>query len=209
MGPTEWRDDDRDHDQDEALSALMDGELPAAQCEHLIGRLLADPGLRARWARYHALRATAHGYPPGILDGGFCERLRDTLAHEPALAAARKARPSAPRWLRPVAGLAIAAGVALVAFGGLLAWQQQTAGGPGNGIPVADLPTTFAPPIGGDAGPAGVRPATLAGAADPVERAALRRRLEVYLASHSGFAETADMPGVLPYSRFAGFNAGQ
>lgn len=206
MAPTEWRDDDQD--RGEALSALMDGELPTAQREHLIGRLLAEPGLRARWARYHALRAAAHGCPPGVLDGGFCERLRDTLTDEPAPAAARP-RPPGPRWLRPVAGLAIAASVALAAFGGLLAWQQEPAGGPRMSTPVVGLPATATPRIGGDAGPAGVRPATLARVADPAERAALRRRLEVYLASHSGYAEAADMPGMLPYSRFAGFNAGQ
>lgn len=205
MDPSEWRDDDHD----EALSALMDGELPAAQREHLVARLLAEPGLRARWARYHALRAAAHGTPPGILDGGFCARVRATLAHEPVLAAPGRPRRPGRRWLRPVAGLAIAASVALVAFAGLLAWHRESAEGPAAGTPVAAAPTRAAPRIGGDAAGAGVRPATLARVADPARRAVLRRRLEIYLASHSGYAEVADMPGVLPYSRFAGFNAGQ
>lgn len=206
MDPTE-RDDHDDHD--EALSALVDGELPAVQRERLIGRLLAEPGLRARWARYHALRAAAHGCCPGILDGGFSARLRDTLESEPALAAARRPRHPGPRWLRPAAGLAIAASVALVAFGGLLAWQQEPAEAPGAGAAAARAPTAIVPRPDGGAGTAGVRPAMLATATDPAERAVLRRHLEIYLASHSGYAEAADMPGVLPYTRFAGFNAGQ
>lgn len=207
MGPTEGGDDDHDHD--EALSALVDAELPAAQRERLIERLLAEPGLRARWARYHALRATACGCPPGILDGGFGQRLRDTLAEEPSPAAARRPWRPGRRWLRPVAGLAIAASVALAALGGLLAWQRQSADGAGANAPTAGVPTAAAPRIDGGADTAAVRPAMLATAADPAEQEALRRRLEVYLASHSGYSETADMPGMLSYTRFAGFNAGQ
>lgn len=203
MGPTERHDDDHD----ERLSALVDGELPAAQRERLIGRLLAEPGLRARWARYHALRAVvAHGCPPGILEAGFHRRLRATLDGEPGPGAARGQRQSGAHWLRPVAGLAIAASVALVAFAGLLAWQQAAER---PGVPVAGLPAAGVPRIDGGAGAARIRPAMLETAADAAERAALRRRLEIYLASHSGYAEAADLPGMLPYSRFAGFNAGQ
>lgn len=207
MDPTDSGDDDHGHD--EALSALMDGELRAAERERLIRRLLAEPGLRARWARYHVLRAAANGSPPGILDSGFCERLHDTLAGEPAPDAPRRQRPPGPRWLRPVAGATVAAGVALVAFLGLLAWQPQSPDGTGVNAPAAGEPTAAAPRIDGGAATAAVRPAMLATAADPAERAALRRHLEIYLASHSGYARAADMPGVLPYTRFAGFNAGQ
>lgn len=207
MDPTESGDDDHDHD--EALSALVDGELPPAQRERLIGCLLAEPGLRARWARYHALRATAHGCPPGILDGGFCERLHDTLADEPVLAASRRPRRPGARWLRPAAGLALAASVTLVALGGLLVWQRQAVDGSGADPSATGVSSAAAPRIDAGGGMADIRPAMLATAADPAERAALRRRLEVYLARHSGYSGAADMPGMLPYTRFAGFNAGQ
>ncbi len=39
------------------LSAMFDGELPAAECELLARRLTRDEALRAAWARYAVIGA--------------------------------------------------------------------------------------------------------------------------------------------------------
>lgn len=46
---------------DENLSALLDGELDAAEAQRLLERIRRDPVLRAAWTRQHLLRAALRG----------------------------------------------------------------------------------------------------------------------------------------------------
>lgn len=197
-----------EHDRDDAelLSALMDGELSGAEQARALERLQSDPALQRRWARYHAARAALTG-GAGRLSADFAARAAAARAAEPAVLAPRRVRGVRPTWLRPVAGLAIAAGVALVAIGGLsllrgpapepapLTVADHATGGPGG---VDHDPGAAAP----------VAVATLGGAGE-AERARLRQRLMLYLASHSDYANTGQMPTVIPYGRLSGLNAGQ
>lgn len=95
----------------EQLSCLMDGELDHKGQEFLVRRLANDRAMTATWRRYHMVRACLHQE----MANGRCiaDRVAAALADEPA--------PSSglPAWLKPVAGSAIAASVALMAIVGI------------------------------------------------------------------------------------------
>jgi sigma-E factor negative regulatory protein RseA len=94
------------------LSAMFDGELPAAECELLSRRLARDEQLRATWSRYAVIGAVLRAEPLAQVRPDFARRVSAALA-VPAVAA-RAGRGGA---LRSAAlGTAIAAGVAGVAI---------------------------------------------------------------------------------------------
>ena len=67
---------------EEALSALLDGELEALPRNRVLGRLIEDEELRARWARYHAGRASLEGAEPGLIGADFSERVAAAVSAE-------------------------------------------------------------------------------------------------------------------------------
>jgi len=96
----------------EQLSAFLDGELSAAESELLLKRVERDPDLKVLLERYvlagEALRATAVQSRPSR---DFSSRVAAAIDGE---SLPERARRHATRWLKPVAGGAIAAGVAAV-----------------------------------------------------------------------------------------------
>jgi sigma-E factor negative regulatory protein RseA len=94
----------------EQLSAFLDGELSAAESELLLKRIERDPQLKATLERYvlagEALRATQVQPRPSR---DFSAKVGASIARESVPA---RARAIAMQWLKPVAGGAIAAGVA-------------------------------------------------------------------------------------------------
>lgn len=91
----------------EQLSAFLDGELPEAETTLLLKRLERDDELKGTLSRYSLIGAAlrAEGAVPDA--SNVASRVRAALVAEPALGVRRVSR-----WLRPVAGLAMAAGVA-------------------------------------------------------------------------------------------------
>jgi len=97
----------------EHLSSLMDGELDRKAQEFLLRRLSTDPEMAERWQRYHLVRSCLHQeMGPGV---AIVERVSRAVAGESSAPAVKRF----PGWLRPVAGGAIAACVALVAIVGI------------------------------------------------------------------------------------------
>jgi sigma-E factor negative regulatory protein RseA len=104
---------------DSQLSAMFDGELPPAECELLARRLSRDEQLKARWGRYAAIGATIRAEGGVRLNADLARRVSAAIVQEPNLAAAQAVRAStrAPiNWMRPVAGLGVAAGVAALSI---------------------------------------------------------------------------------------------
>jgi len=106
------------------ISAFVDGELPQNEAELLLRRLCQDGELRQQAAEYLAMGRAIRGERgvAGIdnLRGRILAALGDTTPQqEPEFIRAAR-----PRFLRPLAGFAIAATVALVAVLGL---QQMAA----------------------------------------------------------------------------------
>jgi len=100
-------DESREH-----ISSLMDGEISRETARFLVRRLGADAELCATWARYHLVRDCLRYQEGGLASGDLSLRVQQALAQEdqPATASARF-----PRWIRPLAGVAVAASVALMA----------------------------------------------------------------------------------------------
>ena len=98
------------------ISAFVDDELSADECEFLVRRLTRDAAARGQLLRYEtigaAMRAELLGPDPDILRrriGAALEGVHLPRQSEPSIA------PTTRRYLRPVLGAAIAASVAVVA----------------------------------------------------------------------------------------------
>jgi sigma-E factor negative regulatory protein RseA len=104
---------------DSQLSAMFDNELPAAECELLARRLSRDEDLKARWSVYAAIGATIRAEGGVRLNSNLAMRVNNAITAEPAAAVAKAIEPiratprrTAPGWLMPLGGIAVAASVA-------------------------------------------------------------------------------------------------
>ncbi len=88
-----------DHEIESQLSAMFDGELPAAECELLSRRIDRDENLRARWSRYALIGAAMRSEPVATARQGFAVRVSAALAADD-LASPRAAPAPAKRGLR-------------------------------------------------------------------------------------------------------------
>jgi sigma-E factor negative regulatory protein RseA len=104
----------------EQVSAFLDGELPASETELLLKRLTRDAGLRESFGRYALFGECLRGGAHARLSQGFAARVNRAIDGEPAVAHPQSGRRAA--WWRPLAGAAVAAGVAAVA---VVALQQR------------------------------------------------------------------------------------
>jgi sigma-E factor negative regulatory protein RseA len=114
---------------DSQLSAMFDDELAPEQCELLARRLSRDEQLKARWGRYAVIGAAIRSERGVRLNAPLAGRVSAVLLAEPALVTTPGARPTAVRWWQPLAGAAVAAGVAV----GCVLWlraQDPLAGAP-------------------------------------------------------------------------------
>lgn len=190
----------------ELLSALMDDELSADERRAILQRLDAEPELQMRWARYHAARA-AMNMGAARLSPGFTERVRQAREQEPAVLAPGRAVSAQPAWLRPVAGVAISASVALVAIGGLTLLRDSSPVAP----PTRVAASATSEYTAGGHDPSAVTPVAVSTPAfgEGLPASPERRRLMLYLASHSEYADVGEMPTVIPFGRLSSINAGQ
>lgn len=136
--PTE-RATERQAERDSQLSAMFDGELPAAECELLARRLSRDEALRAQWSRFSMIGAALRAERGVALHDRVAWRVQAALTQEATygegtsvdgtsrqVASAASGR-SGQRWSRlawPAAGASIAAGVAAVSIFWLRGMQE-------------------------------------------------------------------------------------
>jgi sigma-E factor negative regulatory protein RseA len=106
----------------EQVSAFLDGELPNSETELLLKRLTRDGELRESFGRYALIGEAVRGASRAYLTQGFAGRVNLAIDGEAVSAGPPAARQRAPRWWRPIAGAAVAAGVAAVA---VVALQQR------------------------------------------------------------------------------------
>ena len=126
----------------EHLSSLMDGEISRETGRFLVRRLGSDRELCATWARYHLVRDCLRNPDGGLAGNGLSNRVRQAIGeHGMRTPAARRTLD----WLRPAAGLAVAASVALLAIVavGPSAQNPQPAGADAGAPSVAE---SFTPP---------------------------------------------------------------
>ncbi len=104
----------------EQLSACLDGELPTGELDLLLKRVQRDSELRAAIGRYSLIGEAMRAERPAVAPRDFAANVMAALATEPAVVARPAPRisrisPATLRYLRPAAGMAIAAGVAAIA----------------------------------------------------------------------------------------------
>lgn len=97
------------------ISAFLDGELPVRECDLLLRRMRRDGELQRTFDRYglvgDAIRDSISGVPQGLLR----DRVMHAVQDEQPYAARSGIWRSWGRVLQPVAGIAVAASVAVVA----------------------------------------------------------------------------------------------
>lgn len=190
----------------EQVSALLDDELLREEQSLLLRRLASTPELAAQLGRYALVREAMRRNTPEVVDVRLAERVAIRLQAEPALNVAR--RPVRQRWLRPIAGMAVAGSVAMVS---LLVWPTAEEADSSRIVPqVAD--TTLSPQPPSALPVADVRQvATGTSAADEQKwdrldqwdrlDPYLQERLSDYLVNHSEHTPIARFGGMLNYVR--------
>lgn len=174
----------------EQISALLDGELPEAERRLLLERLERDPALRLHWSRYQLISDAVHQTLPPQIDLGFADRVMAVLDEQPEYH--RQPVNRLARAVKPLAGLAVAASVAVVAV--LAVQQARTPDALPGAVQVAEKPPAPTLPASADASAAiGV----------PVQDG---NRLNAYLVNHSEYAASGGMPGMSPYVRIVGYD---
>lgn len=182
----------------EQISAFVDGELPEHETELLLRRLEREPELRAALVRYTTIGANLRETAARGASRSFTARVSTAIAAE----GARRAPPlrigAAAHWLKPLAGLGLAATVAAVAILGVQQLQGPAATSP---TQVADtaavrLPASTSPVVIGDVPVSDAPSYTVPAPARnmPIVPAA---RLTNYVVAHSQYSSTLGRRNVL------------
>ncbi len=173
------------------LSAFIDGELPKHEIELLFKRLDGNPELRATLARYSLIGESLRTRSAEGPSRTFAERVRLAVRDSGPLAAgAANASRHQWRWLKPIAGLAVAATVAAVAILGLQQIQPVSDQGP---QVVASTPAQ--PLVIGE--PAAASPAYIVPAPAATGSLINAARLTNYVVAHSEYSSPLGRRSVL------------
>lgn len=175
----------------EELSALVDEEIESSERRRLLDELGGDAEARGTWSRYHLIGETLRSDPVAAA--------RQAPSNVVALP------PTAP-WRAPLAGLAIAASVALLAVVFVLGR------GPATTAPGFELNAEALPPAQSAEPVTTVATAPVAApyidrAGEPAVVRGQDRRLDGYLVNFNEQRARVGVPGVHPYVRIVGFDA--
>ncbi|MDH3389316.1 MAG: RseA family anti-sigma factor [Gammaproteobacteria bacterium] len=206
-------------ERDEKLSYLLDDyadENTPGDLDEVIG----DVNLQYRMRRYQMIGEVMRHELPPVIDTGFHAAVMARVAQEVGAAQERKPRAAfdspAPTPLlsrgifKPLAGLAVAASVAIVTVA-LWQPQNQDAGRPDAGLVAADqlkIQQLAEQKIAGSAVPVSTRVPT-PGTRWKIDKEspALQQKLNAYLVNHTEYSNSVQ--GLIPQARVAGFDAQQ
>ncbi len=159
----------------ENLSSFMDGEVDKSAGSFLVRRLASDQVLRATWDRYHIIRDCLRQQDAHLVQEDLCSRVRQAIDLEDSQSVPVIQSRS---WVRSMAGVAIAASVAMLAIVAVGPAQQ---GGPDGAIEAPALAVqaeSFVSPNMGNPVPAS-QPVNLGG-----QRTAEQEKAKAYLLRH-------------------------
>ncbi|MDH3221352.1 MAG: RseA family anti-sigma factor [Gammaproteobacteria bacterium] len=206
-------------EQDEKLSYLLD-DYADENASGNVDEVIGDVNLQYRMRRYRMIgEIMRHELPPAI-DTGFHEAVMARIAREVGAVQDRKPRAmldsSTPAPLlsrgifKPIAGLAVAASVAIVT---VALWQPQSqdARQPDAGLAEADqikIQQLAGQRIAGSAVPVSTGVPTR-GTRWKIDRGSpeLQQKLNAYLVNHTEYSNSVQ--GLIPQARVAGFDAQQ
>jgi sigma-E factor negative regulatory protein RseA len=185
----------------EQLSAMADDELSAVERPLLLGRLQRDPELRACLGRYQLIGEVMRGGIAATATLGVAARVQRALAADsPMHVPAAGMNNSRPVWLRPLAGVAVAASVAVVAVLSVNSLRETE--------------TESVPALASGQSAAGsVTPVTQVSESDGEQWERLDpridKRLSGYLVNHNEYAASRGVQGVMPYVRIVGYDTSE
>jgi sigma-E factor negative regulatory protein RseA len=168
-------DSQMNNDSRENLSSFIDGEVDKSAAGFLVRRLANDDVLKATWDRYHMIRDCMRQQDAQLVQADLCSRVRQAIDLEDSEAVAVRRQVG---WLKPVAGMAIAASVAMVAILNVGPGRQS---GPDEGLQgpaMAAQSEPFVSPNIGNAVPPS-QPVNLSG-----QRTAEQDKAKAYLLRH-------------------------
>ena len=177
----------------EQISALVDDELDGSEHALLSKRLAEDASLRKRLSRYQLISDTLQNHLPRKTDPDF--HIGVQLALQDVEPAVQSTSARLARLFKPVAGLAVAASVAVVAVLSLQSVRQQDS---------SAVPALATAPVVEEQAPADVSP-LLANTTPNAPGDA--QNLDIYLVNHNEFAVNRGMQGMLPYVRLVGHDS--
>jgi len=184
----------------EQVSAFLDGELPNSETELLLKRLTRDGELRESFGRYALIGEAIRGTGRGLLTKGFSGRVNLAIDGELIPGDEHVAQPRGPKWWRPLAGAAVAAGVAAVAVVAL----QQRAVAPGLRLGTPVTAQIAAPAQNAGVAAAGAVPGprepmsyTVPAMSPAAPSAIPPARLTNYVFAHSRYSSGLDLRGVM------------
>ena len=175
-------------DTNEKLSALMDGELSSGVAHLIIDEMKQNDALKAHWSRYHIMGDVMRNNFPKVSSVELSSAISKHLEDEPIVLAPT---PRIMSFGKPLAGLAIAASVAIIAIIGV----KQI-----NGDATRIEPNLIAEHQR--------KPAAQSYVRWDVNKPAVEKRLNNYLVNHNERLGTR-MQGLLPYVRIVTYNASQ
>ena len=201
-------------EHNEKLSYLLDdyrGDNPEATLDEVIG----DVNLQYRMRRYQIIGDAMRHELPQAIDTDFhqsvMDRIREQAEDSPQMST-QGSTASRLSWLtlRPLAGLAVAASVALVT---VALWQplKQESGQPDDSLVSADqqkIEQLAGQQVKGGAVPVSTRVQAL-GTRWKLEHEmpGLQQKLNAYLVNHTEYSNSVQ--GLIPQARVAGFDAQQ
>jgi negative regulator of sigma E activity len=169
----------------EQVSAFLDGELPGSETELLLKRLTRDPELRHSFGRYALIGEALRGGSRTPLSRDFSAKVNRAIDGEPSTPAVQALKTHQSSWWKPIAGTAVAAGVAAVA---VVAWNQRAIAPGARTLTVAAAPSV----VGAAARSIAVHPgAVVAQSKEPL--------------SYTVPAANGDTPQVVPAARFTSY----
>jgi sigma-E factor negative regulatory protein RseA len=169
----------------EQLSALVDDELTGSEHELLFKRIESDEQIYQRLARYQLISDAMQSHLPDRVDPAFSLRMKRLLRSEPVF----RLHPRLSALARPMAGLAVAASVAVVAVMSLQTAREDDVSAPAESMAALPAPNGYLRVKDDTSG---------------LVSAAADRKLDVYLVNHNEYAANRGMQGMLPYVRLVG-----
>jgi negative regulator of sigma E activity len=172
----------------EQVSALVDNELSEPEQALLVRRFGSDDELHQRLLRYQLISDSLRNHLPERIDTAFPRRLQAAVRNETAPGKTGMLKAAAfAALIRPLAGMAVAASVAVAAVVSLHSVRQEP----------DSLPAVASAPASKDY----LR-------ASQAHRQALQpqaeKQLDIYLVNHNEYAVNRRMQGMLPYMRIVG-----
>jgi sigma-E factor negative regulatory protein RseA len=185
----------------EQLSAMADDELSDVETPLLLGRLQRDAALRACLGRYQLIGEVMRGGTGATATLGVAARVQQALAADaPMHMPAAVLNNGRPVWFRPLAGVAVAASVAVVAVlsvNSLRKTETESVPALASGLPASGSGAAVTQ-VSQSGGQQWER-------LDP----RIDKRLSGYLVNHNEYAASRGVQGVMPYVRIVGYETSE